>query len=55
MNIFISLAIFQLIPWKNNLWWIGASNELNFTTEEPTEEFFQSTAATLKTNSESRF
>ena len=30
----------SLIPWQNNLWWIGASNELNFINTEPTEEFF---------------
>jgi len=38
----------SLIPQKNNLWWIGSSNELNFITAEPTEDFFKSTVASLK-------
>ncbi len=38
----------SLIPWQNNLWWIGASNELNFINAEPTNEFLESTTATLK-------
>lgn len=38
----------SLIPIQNNLWWIGASNELNFETAEPTNDFFQSTKAALK-------
>jgi glycine/D-amino acid oxidase-like deaminating enzyme len=38
----------SLIPWQNNLWWIGSSNELNFATTEPTEEFFKSTTSALK-------
>ncbi|HYJ65321.1 MAG TPA: FAD-dependent oxidoreductase [Parafilimonas sp.] len=36
-----------LIPWQNNLWWIGASNELNFINVDPTDEFLKSTIATL--------
>jgi len=38
----------SLIPWQNNLWWIGASNELNFINVEPTDEFLKSTMATLE-------
>jgi glycine/D-amino acid oxidase-like deaminating enzyme len=38
----------SITPWKNNVWWIGSSNELNFTTAEPTEDFFKSTVASLK-------
>lgn len=41
-------AHLSLVPWKNNLWWIGSSNELNFPDNQPTEEFFQNTAAALK-------
>jgi glycine/D-amino acid oxidase-like deaminating enzyme len=38
----------SLIPWQDNLWWIGSSNELNFENDEPTDAFFQSTTAALK-------
>lgn len=38
----------SLIPWQEKLWWIGSSNELNFSTGEPTEDFFQTTVASLK-------
>ena len=37
----------SLIPWQNNLWWIGASNELNFISAEPTDDFCKSTKAAL--------
>ncbi len=37
-----------LIHLKNNLWWIGSSNELVFQTIEPTEEFKQRTISSLK-------
>lgn len=38
----------SLIPWQNNLWWIGSSNELNFVDEKPSDHFYQSTVASLK-------
>ncbi len=38
----------SVIPWKNNSWWIGSSNELNFTTAKPTNDFLQTTTAALK-------
>ena len=37
-----------LIALQNNSWWIGSSNELNFQTIEPTENFKQSTIASLQ-------
>jgi glycine/D-amino acid oxidase-like deaminating enzyme len=37
----------SLIPWQNNLWWIGSSNELNFISAEPTDDFCKSTKAAL--------
>ncbi|HVX28240.1 MAG TPA: FAD-dependent oxidoreductase, partial [Parafilimonas sp.] len=38
----------SLIPWQNNLWWIGSSNELNFVDEKPSDDFYQSTIVSLK-------
>ena len=35
-------------PWYDNLWWIGSSYENDFTTTEPTEEFYNTTTALLK-------
>ncbi len=29
----------NLVPWQNNLWWIGSTYELNFTNLLPTENF----------------
>jgi len=37
-----------LIPWKDNLWWAGSSNELTFQTTEPTEDFKNKTIASLR-------
>jgi len=37
-----------LIPFKDDLWWVGSSNELSFTTTEPTEDFKQKTISSLK-------
>jgi glycine/D-amino acid oxidase-like deaminating enzyme len=37
-----------LAPWYNNLWWIGSSYENDFTTTEPTVDFFVNTVASLK-------
>jgi glycine/D-amino acid oxidase-like deaminating enzyme len=37
-----------LIPWKDNLWWAGSSNELTFATTDPTEDFKNKTIASLK-------
>lgn len=38
----------SFIPWKNNLLWIGSSNELNFADEKPSDDFYQSTINSLK-------
>jgi glycine/D-amino acid oxidase-like deaminating enzyme len=37
-----------LAPWEQNLWWTGSSNELEFKTTDPTEEFLQRITAALK-------
>jgi glycine/D-amino acid oxidase-like deaminating enzyme len=37
-----------LIPWEKNQWWTGSSNELEFATSEPTEDFMQRTVTSLK-------
>lgn len=42
-------GLLSLIPWQNNLWWVGSSNELNFINAEPTGNFFKTTVAMLKT------
>jgi glycine/D-amino acid oxidase-like deaminating enzyme len=33
---------------SNNLWWVGSSNELQFASAEPSEDFKERTAATLR-------
>lgn len=33
----------NLVPWQNDLWWVGSSYEWDFTTTEPTESFKQKT------------
>lgn len=38
----------SLIPLQENLWWIGSSNELNFSTNLPTEDFKQRTVLSLQ-------
>jgi glycine/D-amino acid oxidase-like deaminating enzyme len=38
---------FNLVPWKNDLWWVGSSYEWDFETVEPTEIFKQKTIAQL--------
>jgi glycine/D-amino acid oxidase-like deaminating enzyme len=38
---------FNLVPWKDNLWWVGSSYEWNFETTEPTEAFKQKTIGQL--------
>lgn len=38
-----------LAPWHNNLWWVGSSYENEFSTTEPTEDFYRNTGASLKT------
>lgn len=37
-----------LIPLKENIWWVGSSNELEFATTSPTEDFKTRTMASLK-------
>ena len=37
----------NIVPWKEDLWWIGSSYEWNFETTEPTESFKQKTIAQL--------
>jgi glycine/D-amino acid oxidase-like deaminating enzyme len=37
-----------LAPWYHSIWWIGSSYENDFTTTEPTEDFYNSTVAALK-------
>ncbi|MBV9962170.1 MAG: FAD-dependent oxidoreductase [Parafilimonas sp.] len=37
-----------LIALQTNFWWIGSSNELNFQTTEPTEDFKQTTTTSLQ-------
>jgi glycine/D-amino acid oxidase-like deaminating enzyme len=37
-----------LAPWYNNQWWIGSSYENDFDTTAPTEEFYKSIVASLK-------
>lgn len=37
-----------LVPFEKNNWWVGSSNELSFTTNEPTEDFRNKTMASLK-------
>jgi glycine/D-amino acid oxidase-like deaminating enzyme len=37
-----------LIPYKDNLWWTGSSNELLFQTTLPTEDFKNKTSASLR-------
>ena len=44
-----------LIPWKENLWWCGSSNELTFKTTEPTEDFKERTIASLKSILKTKF
>ena len=44
-----------LIPWKENLWWCGSSNELTFKTTEPTEDFKKRTIASLKSILKTKF
>jgi len=38
---------FNLVPWKEDLWWVGSSYEWNFETTAPTEIFKQKTIAQL--------
>lgn len=38
---------FNLVPWKEDLWWVGSSYEWDFETIEPTEAFKQKTIAQL--------
>lgn len=37
----------NLVPWKNDSWWVGSSYEWKFDTIEPTESFKQKTIAQL--------
>lgn len=37
-----------LAPWYNNVWWAGSSYENDFTTTEPTEDFYNNTIASLQ-------
>ena len=36
-----------ITPWEHDLWWIGSSNELEFETDQPTEDFAKKTTALL--------
>ena len=36
------------VPWQEDLFWIGASHEWNFSTDQPTTEFRERTVAQLK-------
>jgi glycine/D-amino acid oxidase-like deaminating enzyme len=36
-----------MIPWKDDLWWVGSSNELEFEDEGPTETFKTKTVSIL--------
>lgn len=38
----------NIIPWKDDLFWVGASNEWNFENSLPTKSFFEKTTAQLK-------
>lgn len=38
----------SIVPWKDDLWWIGSSNDLNFTDAQPTELFKQKTTAAIQ-------
>jgi glycine/D-amino acid oxidase-like deaminating enzyme len=46
-NIYKSGAL-TIVPWHNNLWWIGSSYENEFETSEPTEQFKNNFTASLK-------
>lgn len=37
-----------IVPWKNNLWWVGSTYENEFETAGPTEQFKNAFAASLK-------
>lgn len=37
-----------LVPWQNNLWWVGSTYENEFETAEPTERFKNAFTASLK-------
>ncbi|HYK43561.1 MAG TPA: FAD-dependent oxidoreductase, partial [Parafilimonas sp.] len=36
-----------MIPWTNDLWWVGSSNELQFDNELPTEDYKTKTVSIL--------
>jgi glycine/D-amino acid oxidase-like deaminating enzyme len=38
---------FNLVPWKEDLWWVGSSYEWSFETTQPTEVFKQKTISQL--------
>lgn len=42
------LGHITLIPLAENLWWVGSSNELNFNTTGPTDNFFKRTVTSLQ-------
>lgn len=47
-NFIYKFGNLSIIPWQNNLWWIGSSNELNFNNPLPATAFYQHTESTLK-------
>ncbi|MBC7903060.1 MAG: FAD-binding oxidoreductase [Gemmatimonadaceae bacterium] len=38
----------SLVPWKDNLWWVGSSHEWAYDTDQPTPAFFEKTSNFLK-------
>ncbi len=47
-NYIYKFSNLTLLPWQNNEWWIGSSHEINFETEQPTEEYLRTTVKALK-------
>ena len=37
-----------IVPWQNNLWWVGSTYENEFATADPTEQFKTTFTASLK-------
>ena len=54
-NYIYKFGYLTMIPWAKDLWWIGSSNELEYKTDEPTEDFKSRTTAVLKSILKNQF